>query len=99
MRRHMIFGGMVVLVVGYDAHKLTQTQVQGVEKIPAKKAVDLSEGELEGTMVELGIQAQESTDESYLDELEKSASFHDQGLITQAEIDAKKKITWPIVRS
>ena len=69
------------------------------KKIPAKKVVDLSEGELEGAMVELGIQAQESTDESYLDELEKSASFRDQGLITQAEIDAKKKITWPIVRS
>ncbi len=37
MRRHMIFGGMVVLVVGYDAYKLTQTQVQGVEKNTGKK--------------------------------------------------------------
>ncbi|MFC1997091.1 SHOCT domain-containing protein [Chloroflexota bacterium] len=30
-------------------------------------------------------------DESYLDELERLASFRDQGIITQEEFDAKKK--------
>ena len=132
MRRRMIIGGMVVLGVGYGAYKLTQSQVQQVEQKTGKKAEDLSEEELEGTMDELGIQAQEPTDEeiamleaadktddksetpvasqgttdeksatttasqgttdvSYLDELERLASFRDQGIITQEEFDAKKK--------
>ena len=118
MRRRMIIGGMVVLGVGYGAYKLTQTQVQQVEQKTGKKAEDLSEEELEGAMDELGIQAQEptdeevamleaadesekkpatqaasteKTDESYLDELERLASFRDQGIITQEEFDAKKK--------
>jgi len=118
MRRRMIVGGMVVLGVGYGAYKLTQSQVQQVEQKTGKKAEDLSEEELEGAMDELGIEAQEptdeeiamleagnepdqkpatpaasqgKTDESYLDELERLASFRDQGIITQEEFDAKKK--------
>ncbi len=132
MRRRMIVGGMVVLGVGYGAYKLTQSQVQQVEQKTGKKAEDLSEEELEGAMDELGIEAQEPTDEeiamleaadetddksetqatsqgttdeksatptalpgttdvSYLDELERLASFRDQGIITQEEFDAKKK--------
>jgi len=132
MRRRMIIGGMVVLGVGYGAYKLTQSQVQQVEQKTGKKAEDLSEEELEGAMDELGIEAQEPTDEeiamleagnepdekptdqaasqgttdeksatptasqgttdvSYLDELERLASFRDQGIITQEEFDAKKK--------
>ena len=35
--------------------------------------------------------SQGTTDESYLDELERLASFRDQGIITQEEFDAKKK--------
>ena len=118
MRRRMVIGGMVVLGVGYGAYKLTQTQVQQVEQKTGTKAEDLSEEELEGAMDELGIEAQEPTDEeiamleaadesdkkpatqaastekideSYLDELERLASFRDQGIITQEEFDAKKK--------
>ena len=132
MRRRMVIGGMVVLGVGYGAYKLTQSQVQQVEQKTGKKAEDLSEEELEGAMDELGIEAQEPTDEeiamleagnepdekpaaqvasqgttdeksatptasqgttdvSYLDELERLASFRDQGFITQEEFDAKKK--------
>jgi hypothetical protein len=145
MRRRMIIGGMVVLGVGYGAYKLTQSQVQQVEQKTGKKAEDLSEEELEGAMDELGIEAQEPTDEeiamleaadetddksetqaasqgktdeetvmlevenepdeksatptasqgktdvSYLDELERLASFRDQGIITHEEFDAKKK--------
>jgi len=63
MRRRMIVGGMVVLGVGYGAYKLTQSQVQQVEQKTGKKAEDLSEEELEGAMDELGIEAQEPTDE------------------------------------
>jgi hypothetical protein len=118
MRRRMIIGGMVVLGVGYGAYKLTQSQTQQIEKHTGKKAEDLSEEELEGAIDELGIEAQEptdeeiamleaadetddksetrtassgKTDESYLDELERLASFRDQGIITQEEFDAKKK--------
>ena len=35
--------------------------------------------------------SQGTTDVSYLDELERLASFRDQGIITQEEFDAKKK--------
>ena len=35
--------------------------------------------------------SQETTDKSYLDELERLASFRDQGIITQEEFDAKKE--------
>ena len=35
--------------------------------------------------------SQGTTEESYLDELERLASFRDQGIITQEEFDAKKK--------
>jgi len=35
--------------------------------------------------------SQGTTDESYLDELERLASLRDQGVITQEEFDAKKK--------
>lgn len=35
--------------------------------------------------------SQGTTDVSYLDELERLASLHDQGIITQEEFDAKKK--------
>ena len=35
--------------------------------------------------------SQGTTDQSYLDELERLASFRDQGVITQEEFDAKKK--------
>ena len=119
MRRRMIIGGMVVLGVGYSAYKLTQTQVLEVEQNTGKKAEDLSEGELEGAMDELGIQAQEPTDEeiatleagnepdeisatqaasqgttdnSYLDELERLASFRDQGIINRKNLMLRKKI-------
>ena len=63
MRRRMIIGGMVLLAVGYGAYKLTKKQVQQVEQKTGKKAEDLSEEELEGAMDELGIEAQEPTDE------------------------------------
>jgi len=53
----------VVLGVGYSANKLSQPEVEQIEKHIGKKAEDLSEEELEGAMDELGIESQETTDE------------------------------------
>ena len=63
MRRRMVIGGMVILGVGYGAYKLTQSQVKQVETHTGKKAEDLSEEELENAMDEIGIEAQDPTDE------------------------------------
>lgn len=63
MRRRVVIGGMVVLGVGYGAYKLSQPQVEQIEKHTGKKAEDLTEEELEGAMDELGIESQEPTDE------------------------------------
>ena len=67
MRRRIVIGGMVVLGVGYGAYKLSQPEVEQIEKHTGKKAEDLTEDlteeELEGAMDELGIESQEPTDE------------------------------------
>lgn len=124
---------MVIAGVGYGAYKLTQSQAQQVEQASGKKLEDMDETEMENTMNELGIEAQEpteaemaqldsqeappastaaapaagtaaaptssspatpassSSDAAYLDELEKLAQLHEQGVITDEEFEAKKK--------
>ena len=124
---------MVIAGVGYGAYKLTQSQAQQVEQASGKKLEDMDETEMETTMNELGIEAEEPTEEemaqldaqegstssataapaadpppaptasppaapaasasdpSYLDELEKLAQLHEQGVLTDEEFEAKKK--------
>jgi hypothetical protein len=62
MRRRLLIGGAVLLAVGMTATKLTQPQVQQIEQHTGKKAEDLSEGELDTAMGELGIEGQEPSD-------------------------------------
>ncbi len=124
-RRRILIGGMVIAGVGYGAYKLTQSQAQQVEQASGKKLEDMDETEMENTMNELGIEAQEPTEEemaqldaqggssssataaptaspaaapaasasdpSYLDELERLAQLHEEGVITDEEFEAKKK--------
>ena len=49
--------------MGYSANKLSQPEVEQIEKHIGKKAEDLSEEELVSAMDELGIESQETTDE------------------------------------
>ena len=54
---------MVIAGVGYGAYKLTQPQAQQIEQHTGKKLEDLDEKQMEGAMDELGIEAEEPTDE------------------------------------
>lgn len=54
---------MVIAGVGYGAYKLTQPQAQQIEQQTGKKLEDLDEKEMEGAMDDLGIEAEEPTDE------------------------------------
>lgn len=67
---------MVIAGVGYGAYKLTQSQAQQVEQASGKKLEDMDETEMENTMNELGIEAQEPTEEemAQLDAQEGSAA-------------------------
>ncbi len=54
---------MIIAGIGYGAYKLTQPQAQQIEQHTGKKLEDLDEKEMEGAMDELGIDAEEPTDE------------------------------------
>ena len=62
-RRRIIIGGMVIAGVGYGAYKLTQPQAEQVEVHTGKKLEDMDENEMESALDDLGIEAEEPTDE------------------------------------
>jgi hypothetical protein len=70
------------------AYKLGQNNVQQIEQHTGKSFDQLSEDELTTSMDDLGIELPEEPD--YLDELERLAGLRDQGIITDAEFEAKK---------
>jgi len=62
-RRRIIIGGMIIAGVGYGAYKLTQPQAKEIEQQTGKKLEDLDKEQIDGAMDELGIEAEEPTDE------------------------------------
>ncbi len=62
-RRRILIGGMVIAGVGYGAYKLTQPQADQVEAHTGKKLEDMDENEMESALDDLGIEAEEPTDE------------------------------------
>jgi RES domain-containing protein len=102
-RRRMLLlvGGMAVL--GYAGYKMSQKDVQRVEEHTGQQADELTDEQLEQAMDQLGIEKETMTDEewaeaqkadaqpSYLDELERLADLHKQGILTDEEFSAKKK--------
>lgn len=102
-RRRMLLlvGGMAVL--GYAGYKMSQKDVQRVEEHTGQKADELTDEQLEQAMDQLGIEKETMSDEewaaaekadaqtSYLDELERLAELHKQGILTDDEFAAKKK--------
>lgn len=99
-RRILLVGGMVAL--GYAGYKMSQKNVQRVENHTGKNADELTDEQLEQAMEQLGIEPEMMTDEewarvekadsqpNYLDELERLAELHKQGILTDEEFSAKK---------
>jgi len=54
---------MIIAGVGYGAYKLTQPQAKEIEQQTGKKLEDLDKEQIDGAMDELGIEAEEPTDE------------------------------------
>jgi hypothetical protein len=99
-RRIVLAGGLIALGV----HKLSKKDVESVEAHTGKSAEELSDEELEQAMSDLNIEGQEMTDEEfdyvdqqdaaeddYIEELERLAALHEQGVLTDEEFEAKKK--------
>ncbi|MCO5182749.1 MAG: SHOCT domain-containing protein [Anaerolineae bacterium] len=96
-RRVILVGGLVAL----GAYKLSKHDVERVEQHTGKSAEELSDEELEQAMSDLNISADEMTDEEYaqveqadeqdyIEELQRLAELHDQGILTDEEFAAKK---------
>lgn len=100
-RRIILIGGMVA--VGYAGYKMSQKDVDRVEEYTGQSADELTDEQLEQAMDQLGIEQETMTDEEwaaaeqadsepdYLDELERLGKLRDQGILTDAEFEAKKK--------
>ncbi len=99
-RRIILVGGMIAV----GSYALSKSQVEQVEQHTGKQAEELTDEELEMAMDQLGIDPDELSDEQweqvdaadaepedYLQELERLAELNKQGIITDAEFEAKKK--------
>jgi hypothetical protein len=95
----ILVGGLIAL----GAYKLGKRDVERIEEHTGKSAEDLSDEELDQAMDDLGIEGEELDDTDYdyideqedetdyLDELERLAQLHDQGILTDEEFEMKKK--------
>jgi len=99
-RRIILAGGLIAL----GAHKLSSKDVEQIEQKTGKPAEELTDEELDQAMDDLGIEGEEMTDEEfdyvdkqdaaeddYIDELERLAALHEQGILTDEEFAAQKK--------
>jgi hypothetical protein len=102
-RRILLVGGLLA----FGAYKLSKRDAQRIEEHTGTAPEDMTDEELERAMDELNIEkqyrdasdqeyveeapAQEASEPSYLDELERLAQLRDQGVITDEEFEAKKK--------
>lgn len=100
-RRVLLVGGLVA----FGAHKMSQRDAERIEEHTGIPPEEMSDEELVGAMNDLGIEEQTVTAEdqehpgsapaagggsSDLDELQKLADLHAQGILTDEEFAAKK---------
>ena len=106
-RRRIVGVALVGGLLAYGAYKLSKRDVQRVEEHTGKSASELSDEEMGQAMDDLGIekqyvddddlayidqqQSQESSQASYLDELERLGKMKDDGYITEQEFEDKKR--------
>jgi hypothetical protein len=102
-RRILLVGGLLA----FGAYKMSKRDAQRIEEHTGTAPEDMTDEELKRAMDELNIEkqyrdagdqeyveeapAQEASEPSYLDELERLAQLRDQGVITDEEFEAKKK--------
>ncbi len=102
-RRILLVGGLLA----FGAYKMSKKDAQRVEEHTGKSPEDMTDKELEQAMGELDIEkqyrddsdqeyvedapAQEASQPSYLDELERLSKLKDEGVISDEEFVAKKK--------
>lgn len=102
-RRIMLVGGLVA----FGAYKLSKKNAKRVEEHTGIPPEELTDEEMEKAMDDLGIEKQKVTEADqedtggpaapvdvapdYLDEIERLAHLKDQGIISEAEFEAKKK--------
>lgn len=106
-RRRIVGVALLGGLVAYGSYKLGKRDVQRVEQHTGRSANELNDEEMGHAMDELGIQKQyvddddlayidqqqpqESSQTSYLDELERLAKLREAGYITEQEFEDKKK--------
>jgi hypothetical protein len=91
-----------MVALGYAGYKLSQRNVERVEEHTGQQADELTDEQLEQAMDQLGIEKETMSDEEwaevekadaqsdYIDELERLAELHKQGILTDEEFEAKK---------
>jgi len=99
-------GGMVALGTA-AVYKMSKKDVQRVEEKTGKPAEELSDEELKAAIEELNIKvdelsdaewdevekadAEEESEDDYLEQIERLAELHEKGILSDAEFEAKKK--------
>jgi hypothetical protein len=92
-----------MVALGYAGYKMSKRDVQRVEEHTGQQADELTDEQLEQAMDQLGIEKETMSDEewaqvesadaqpSYMDELERLADLHKQGILTDEEFSGKKR--------
>ncbi len=99
----MLVGGLV----GFGVYKMSSRNAERIEQHTGMPPEDLEDADLEAAMDDLGIEKQRisdtdqeegastpsapASDGSYLDQLQKLADLHAQGILTDEEFQAKKE--------
>ena len=104
-RRLLLIGGAVVLGGIWAGHKLGKRDAERIEAETGRSIDEMSDEELQQAMEERGIEPEPMTDDDrayademgsaeeepdYLDQLERLSHLKDEGVITEAEFEAKK---------
>ena len=106
-RRLLLIGGAVVLGGIWAGHKLGKRDAERIEAETGRSIDEMSDEELQQAMEERGIEPAPMTDDDqayaegmggadeeepdYLDQFERLSHLKDEGVITEAEYEAKKQ--------
>ncbi len=90
-RRRPLAALLAIGGIAAIAHKIGQDSARRVEQHTGRTLHDLSDAELTAALNDLNIDVAADDDPDYLDELERLAGLRDQGVISAADFEAKKR--------